>query len=79
MSIITFLLVGLIAGFLAGMFIKGKGFGVLGNLIIGVVGAFVGAFLLRLIGFESHSPISDIITAFIGSVTFLFLLGKLAK
>ena len=79
MSIITFLLVGIIAGFLAGMFIKGKGFGVSGNLIIGVVGAFVGGFLLRLIGFESHGIISDVITAFIGSVVFLFLLGKLAK
>jgi len=78
-NLITFLLVGLVAGFLAGKFIKGKGFGILGNIILGIVGAFLGGFLLSLVGFETTNIIGNVITAFVGALVFLFLVGKFAK
>ena len=47
MNIILFLLIGLVAGWLAGKIMKGKGFGLVGNLIVGVVGAFIGGFIFN--------------------------------
>jgi uncharacterized membrane protein YeaQ/YmgE (transglycosylase-associated protein family) len=49
-SLIAFLIVGLVAGWLAGKIMRGRGFGLLGNLAIGVIGSFVGGFVFRLIG-----------------------------
>src|SRR5687767_13563636 len=50
-SLVVFLLIGLAAGWLAGWLTKGRGFGWVGNLVIGVLGALVGGFLFRLLGF----------------------------
>ena len=47
MNIILFLLIGLVAGWLAGKIMKGKGFGLVGNLVVGVVGAFIGGFVFN--------------------------------
>ena len=49
-SLIVFLLVGLIAGWIAGLIKTGRGFGLVGNLIIGCLGAFVGVFLFGILG-----------------------------
>ena len=53
MELIGFLLIGLIAGWIATTFIRGSGMGLVGNLVIGVIGAFVGGFLFRLLGFSA--------------------------
>ena len=50
MEILYFLVIGLIAGWLAGIIMKGRGFGILGNIIVGVIGSVLGGFLFRLIG-----------------------------
>jgi uncharacterized membrane protein YeaQ/YmgE (transglycosylase-associated protein family) len=50
MDLVWFLIIGLIAGWLAGQFVKGGGFGLLGDLIVGVVGALIGGFLFRVLG-----------------------------
>ncbi len=79
MRIITFLLVGLCAGWLAGKFTKGKGFGLAGNIIVGVVGAIVGGFLLGILGFAPNNVLGEIITAFIGAVVLLAILRAVDK
>ena len=49
-EIIIFILIGLVAGWLAGKIMKGKGFGLIGDIIIGIIGAFIGGFLFSLLG-----------------------------
>jgi uncharacterized membrane protein YeaQ/YmgE (transglycosylase-associated protein family) len=72
---IWFILIGIVAGFLAGAVVKGHGFGLLGNLIIGVVGALLGAFLFGLLGIAATNLLGALISAFVGAVALLLLLG----
>ncbi len=73
MHLIWLLLVGLVAGWLAGKLTKGSGFGVIGDVVLGVVGAFVGGLLFRLIGFSAHSTLASIIVATVGAMLLVFL------
>lgn len=73
-SLIIFLLVGLVAGWLAGQFVRGGGFGLVGDLIVGVVGAFLGGWLLPLIGVSLTGILGLIVTATIGAVILLVIL-----
>jgi uncharacterized membrane protein YeaQ/YmgE (transglycosylase-associated protein family) len=75
MDIIIFLLVGLIAGWLAGQIVKGGGFGLVGDLVVGVIGALIGGFLFPLFIPVIGTPILNaIIVATIGAVILLLLL-----
>lgn len=80
MSWIVSLIVGGIAGFLAGKMMKSKSEGVVWNIILGLVGGFFGGWLFELLGFdESSSFIGSIITATIGAVILIYLNRKLFK
>ena len=79
MQVIWFLLIGLCAGWLAGQYTKGRGFGLEGNLVIGVIGAVVGGFLFGLIGFKSTTLLSDLIAATVGAVVLLAVLQYAMK
>ena len=73
-GVIAWLVVGAIAGWLAGQFMKGRGFGLLGDIIVGVIGAFLGGYLFRAAGLEiGHGLIGSLIIAFIGAVLLLFI------
>ena len=74
MSFLWFLLIGLAAGWIAGQLTKGGGFGVLGNLIVGVIGAVLGGFLFGLLGLRSTSLLGSLITATVGAVALLYAL-----
>jgi len=75
MEFVWFILVGLVAGWLAGMLMKGGGFGVVGDIIIGVVGAILGGFLFGLLGFSGGGGlIGSIIVATVGAVILIGLL-----
>ncbi|HEX7976145.1 MAG TPA: GlsB/YeaQ/YmgE family stress response membrane protein [Anaerolineales bacterium] len=72
MGILSWIIVGLIAGWLAGLVMKGSGYGILGDLILGIIGALVGGFLASAL-FGIAAPVSGInvtslIVAFIGAV-----------
>jgi uncharacterized membrane protein YeaQ/YmgE (transglycosylase-associated protein family) len=74
-SLLIILLVGLVAGWLAGQIVQGTGFGFVGDLIIGVAGAFVGGWLLPQLGIQIGSgTISAIIDATIGAVILLLIM-----
>ncbi|WP_105901314.1 GlsB/YeaQ/YmgE family stress response membrane protein [Vibrio gangliei] len=73
MSIITFLIIGAIAGWLAGQIMKGSGFGVVGNIVIGIVGSIIGGFAFSLLGLSSGGFIGSIVTATVGAVILLYL------
>jgi len=72
-AIIT-LIVGAIAGWLAGQIMKGSGYGLLVNIILGIVGAFVGSWLFGVLGISVASGlVGSLITAVIGAVVILFI------
>lgn len=77
-ALIIVLVIGGIAGWLAGMVMKGRGFGLLGDIVIGIVGAFLGSFLLGLLGIAFYGLFGVLLTAFIGAVV-LLLLARLIK
>jgi uncharacterized membrane protein YeaQ/YmgE (transglycosylase-associated protein family) len=77
-SLIAFLIIGCLAGWLAGQLTKGSGFGLIGNIAIGVVGSFVGGFTFRLLGLHSGSFLGSIVTATVGAVILLYIV-RLAK
>ena len=74
-SLILFLLVGLAAGWLAGTIMKGRGFGLLGNLAVGVIGSFVGGLLFRLIGLAPTHIVGSLISAVVGAIVLLYLVA----
>jgi uncharacterized membrane protein YeaQ/YmgE (transglycosylase-associated protein family) len=77
-SLLVILLVGLVAGWLAGKIVRGAGFGLIGDLIIGVVGAFIGGWLLPQLGIHLGTGIiSAIINATIGAVLLLLVVRLL--
>lgn len=79
MDLIYFLLIGLCAGWLAGQFTKGKGFGLVGNLIIGVIGALIGGFLFRLLQIGPRGLLGELIIATIGAIVLLAILQFATK
>ena len=76
MPILTWIIVGLVAGLLASLVVGGSGYGLIGDIIIGIIGAFVGGWLFRALG--TTSPFGGlggvIFVAFIGAVVLLFIL-----
>ena len=68
MYFIWFILIGLVAGWLAGQIMKGGGYGVLGDLAVGVVGALIGGFLFGLVGFRTVGLLAKLISATVGAV-----------
>lgn len=75
MNIIVFLLVGLLAGWIASSLMKGEGLGIIGDIIVGVVGAFVGGFIFDLAGVNIYGFWSALGMSVIGAMVFLFLVG----
>lgn len=80
MSLIAFIIIGAIAGFLAGKIMKGGGFGFVLNLILGVVGGIVGGWVFSLFGIHSDGGfIGSLVTAVVGSVIVLWIASILKK
>ena len=77
-AIIIMLLVGAVAGWLAGQIMKGAGFGLIGNIIVGILGAIVAGFLLPGI-LPLGGLIGSIISATIGAIILLFIVGLLKR
>jgi uncharacterized membrane protein YeaQ/YmgE (transglycosylase-associated protein family) len=78
MNLIWWILVGLIAGWAAGKIMKGGGYGAAMDIVLGIVGAVVGGWLMGLIGIQAGGFIGTIVVAIIGAV-FLIWLSRLLK
>jgi len=79
MDILWFLLIGLVAGWLAGMIMRGRGFGLGGNLAVGVIGAVLGGYLFRWLGVSFAGTLGTLLMAMAGAVILLFLIGLIRK
>lgn len=73
-NIVWFLLIGLAAGWLAGLLVKGRGFGWVENLIIGVVGTLIGGFVFNQLGVNTGGTLGSLIAATVGAIILLYLL-----
>ena len=70
-----FLLIGIIAGWLAGNIMKGGGFGLVGDLVVGVVGSFIGGYLFGYLGLgNSYGTLGEIGMATVGAILLLAVL-----
>ena len=76
-SLLIFLAIGAIAGWLAGNIMKGGGFGAIGNMVVGIVGAFVGGFAFSLVGITAGGLIGSIFTATVGAILLLYIVQLL--
>jgi uncharacterized membrane protein YeaQ/YmgE (transglycosylase-associated protein family) len=79
LGLIWFLIIGLIAGWLAGQLMKGTGYGLAGDLILGIVGAYVGSWVFALLGIAATGLVGQILCATAGAVLCVFAIRKLKQ
>jgi uncharacterized membrane protein YeaQ/YmgE (transglycosylase-associated protein family) len=78
-SILAWIVIGAIAGWLAGLLVKGYGFGLIGNIVIGVLGAGVAGILAPRLGLYTESTGGNIVAALLGAFVLLFLVGLVRR
>lgn len=79
-TVLVWLIVGAVAGWLAGLIVKGHGFGLVGNIVVGIVGAFLAGWLLPMVGVNLGTGIvQSILHALIGAVILLVLIGLIKR
>ena len=76
--LLVFLVIGVVAGFLAGKIMKGSGFGLIGDLIVGVIGSFIGGWVFGLLGISVGGILGLLVAAVIGALILLYVI-RLAK
>ena len=78
-NVLWWLFVGLIAGFLASRVMRGGGYGLIGDIVVGIIGAFIGGWLAGLLGFGSFGLIGTIVVAFIGACILLAIVRAVSR
>lgn len=79
MSFLWFIIIGAVAGWLAGLIMKGAGFGIWINILVGCIGAILGGWLFGFLGFGADSIIGSLIVALVGAIVLLFIIGLIKK
>ena len=79
MGLIVWLIVGAIAGFLAGKVMTGKGLGLIWDIVVGILGAFLGGWLASLAGIPISNILMEIVVAFVGAVILLVVFRALTS
>ena len=72
-------LLGILAGWIAGKITKGSGFGLLADLIVGVVGSLLGSFIFGLLGLGAYSLLGRLVMSVVGAVVLLWLIRLIKK
>lgn len=75
MDFIWFIIIGAVAGFVAGKLTQGGGFGLIVNLVVGIIGGLLGGWIFGLLGFKSVGIIGSLITSTVGAVIFLWIIS----
>jgi uncharacterized membrane protein YeaQ/YmgE (transglycosylase-associated protein family) len=79
MWLIWTIVIGILAGFLAGKVVKGHGMGVLMDLVVGIVGSVLGGWLFAIVGLAAYGLIGRLVMAFAGAVVLLLLIRALKR
>lgn len=78
-DLLVFLAIGALVGWLAGIIVKGRGFGIVVNIIVGIVGAVLGGIVFGFLGITTGGFLGSIVMATIGAVILLFIIGLIKK
>ncbi|MDA3946167.1 MAG: GlsB/YeaQ/YmgE family stress response membrane protein [Helicobacteraceae bacterium] len=78
-TLIIFLAIGALSGWLAGIIMKGRGFGIIGNILVGIVGAVLGGYVFGLLGLTTSGLLGSIVTATVGAILLLSLISIVKK
>lgn len=79
MDFLWFIIIGILAGFLAGRIMRGGGFGLIGDLIVGLIGALLGGWLFGIFGLSADGKIGSLVTATVGAIVLLALLRAIKR
>jgi uncharacterized membrane protein YeaQ/YmgE (transglycosylase-associated protein family) len=79
MDLLWFLIIGVAAGWLAGQLMKGGGYGLIGDLILGIIGAFIGGWILGAVGVTAGGLIGRLVSATLGAVVLVFVVRLFKK
>ncbi len=79
MGFLWFIIIGIVAGFVAGKLMRGGGFGLLVNLVVGIIGAVLGGWVFGLLGITTTGIIGSLITATVGAIILLWIISLFQK
>ena len=79
MGFLWFIIIGIVAGFVAGTLMRGGGFGILVNLVVGIIGAVLGGWVFGLLGITTTGIIGSLITATVGAIILLWIISLFQK
>jgi uncharacterized membrane protein YeaQ/YmgE (transglycosylase-associated protein family) len=79
LALVLFLTIGLVAGWLASILTKGRGLGLVGNLVVGVIGALLGGFLFNLLGISVGGLVGLLVMATVGAIVLLLLIRVIKR
>ena len=79
MGIIWFILIGIVAGWLAGQIVKGSGFGIIGDMVVGVLGAILGGLLFNALQLPWGGLFGSLIVATLGAIVLIFLVRLIRR
>jgi uncharacterized membrane protein YeaQ/YmgE (transglycosylase-associated protein family) len=78
-DLIIFLLIGAVAGWLAGLIMKGGGYGLVGDIVVGVIGSLIGGWLFGLLGIAVGGLIGSIIAAVVGAIILIYIVRLIRR
>jgi len=78
-DLIIFLVIGAVAGWLAGVIMKGGGYGLVGDIIVGVIGSLIGGWLFGLLGIAAGGLIGSIVAAVVGAIILIAILRLIKR
>jgi uncharacterized membrane protein YeaQ/YmgE (transglycosylase-associated protein family) len=79
MNILIWIISGIVAGWIAGLLVRGRGFGLIGDLIIGLIGGLIGGWLAGLLGIQASGWIAQILVAAIGGVVLVAVIRLIRR
>jgi uncharacterized membrane protein YeaQ/YmgE (transglycosylase-associated protein family) len=77
MYLVRQIIIGILAGFLAGKIMRGRGFGILIDLLLGIVGSILGGFLFSILGLYSAGLVGQLVVSTVGAILLLYLIRQL--
>lgn len=78
-DILFYILIGLVAGWLAGVIMKERSLGLAGNLVVGIIGAIIGAYIFEFFGISAGGFIGSLVSAIVGAIILLFVIQQIRK
>jgi uncharacterized membrane protein YeaQ/YmgE (transglycosylase-associated protein family) len=78
-GLILFILIGLLAGWIAAKIMRGRGFGLIGNLAVGILGGVIGGWLFHSFGGAARGILGSLVTSVIGAIVLLWIVGLIKK